>query len=123
MHFCLKEKWDSHLGCYLNLTLSDPGGGGLRGQTHSCQSETSYPMMPKLGDFQFCIFKTPFGQILAKLVNQRGCYSSFLFETSQKLENEKVFLCLKIAKIDIGGRGQFWVEKNDTGHKSPFFKR
>ena len=31
-----------------------PGGGGLRGpdgQTHSCQSETSYPMMPKLGDF------------------------------------------------------------------------
>ena len=28
-------------------------GGGLRGpddQTHSCQSETSYPMMPKLGD-------------------------------------------------------------------------
>ena len=30
------------------------GGGGLRGpdgQTHSCQSETSYPMMPELGDF------------------------------------------------------------------------
>ena len=28
--------------------------GGLRGpddQTHSCQSETSCPMMPKLGDF------------------------------------------------------------------------
>ena len=37
------------------LTLSGRGGGGgLRGpdgQTHSCQSETSYPMMPKLGDF------------------------------------------------------------------------
>ena len=34
------------------LTLSGPGG--LRGpdcQTHSGQSETSYPMMPKLGDF------------------------------------------------------------------------
>ena len=31
-----------------------PGWGGVRGpdgQTHSCQSETSYPMMPKLGDF------------------------------------------------------------------------
>ena len=29
-------------------------GGGLRGpddQTHSCQSETSYSMTPKLGDF------------------------------------------------------------------------
>ena len=39
----------------ISLTLSAPGGGGgLRGpdgQTHSCQSETSYPMMPKLGDF------------------------------------------------------------------------
>ena len=35
------------------LTLSGPGGGlrGPDGQTHSCQSETSYPMMPKLGDF------------------------------------------------------------------------
>ena len=34
------------------LTLSGPGGlRGLDGQTHSCQSETSYPMMPKLGDF------------------------------------------------------------------------
>ena len=36
-----------------SLTLSGPGGGlrGPDGQTHSCQSETSYPMMPKLGDF------------------------------------------------------------------------
>ena len=34
------------------LTLSGPGGlRGPDGQTHSCQSETSYPMMPKLGDF------------------------------------------------------------------------
>ena len=36
------------------LTLSGPGGGGLRDpdeKTHSCQSETSYSMMPKLGDF------------------------------------------------------------------------
>ena len=34
------------------LTLSGPGGlRGPDGQTHSCQSETSHPMMPKLGDF------------------------------------------------------------------------
>ena len=36
------------------LTLSGPGGGGLRGpddQTHSSQSETSYSMTLKLGDF------------------------------------------------------------------------
>ena len=36
----------------LSLNLSGPGGlRGPDGQTHSCQSETSYPMMPKLGDF------------------------------------------------------------------------
>ena len=39
------------------LALSGPGGGGgLRGQDdqiHSCQSETSYSLMPKLCDFQF----------------------------------------------------------------------
>ena len=36
----------------VRLTLSGPGGlRGPDGQTHSCQSETSYPMMPKLGDF------------------------------------------------------------------------
>ena len=41
----------------LVLTLSGPGGGGgggLRGpddQTHRCQSETTYSMMHKHGDF------------------------------------------------------------------------
>ena len=37
-----------------------PGGGGLRGpddQTHSCQSETSYSMMPKLGDLRHILTK------------------------------------------------------------------
>ena len=36
------------------LTLSGPGGEGLRrpaGQTHSCQSEISYSMTPKICDF------------------------------------------------------------------------
>ena len=37
----------------------------------------------------------------------------------QNFENEKFFLCLKIAEIDMGG--QFWVEKNDSGHKNSFF--
>ena len=45
--------------CYSShLTLSGPeeggGGGGLRGpddQTHSCQSEATYFMMPKHGEF------------------------------------------------------------------------
>ena len=47
-----------HIIIYLEhacLTLSG-GGGGLRGpdgQTHCRQSETSYSMTPKLGDFYF----------------------------------------------------------------------
>ena len=42
---------------FLTLSgLGGGGGGGLRGsdgQTHSCQSEPSYPMMLKLGDLYF----------------------------------------------------------------------
>ena len=75
-------------------------------------------MMPKLSDLVF-ILKTSFGQILAKLVNQGGCCCSFLIETSKKFENKKFFLCLNIVEIDMGG--QFWVKKNDSGHKNPFF--
>ena len=63
--------------------------------------------------------------MLAKLVNRGGggggggCCYSFLIETSQNFENEKVFFCLKIAEIDMGD--QFWVEKNDSGYKNSFF--
>ena len=43
----------SFLGPLFN-PMRPGGGGGLRGpdgQTHTCQSETSYPMMPKLSNF------------------------------------------------------------------------
>ena len=45
----------------------------------------------------------------------------FSLRRPKNFENEKFFLCLKIAEIDVGG--QVWVEKNDSGHKDPFFKR
>ena len=45
----------------------------------------------------------------------------FSLRRPKNFEYEKFFLCLKIAEIDMGG--QFWVEKNDSGHKEPFFKR
>ena len=65
------------------------------------------------------ILETPFGHISATLVYQWGCCCSLLIETSQKFfENEKFFLCFKIAEIDMGS--QFWVEKNDSGHKNSF---
>ena len=44
----------------------------------------------------------------------------FSLRRPKNFENEKFFLCLKIAEIDMGG--QFWIETNDSGHKDPFFK-
>ena len=67
----------------------------------------------------FFILKTCSNQILAKLINQGVAASLFSWRRPKKLENEKVFLCLKIAEIEI--KGQFWVEKNDSGHKNSFF--
>ena len=46
--------------------------------------------------------------------------SSHFYERPE-LKMKKIFLCLKIAGIDTGGGGQFWVEKNDSGHKNSFF--
>ena len=44
----------------------------------------------------------------------------FSSKRSKNFENETIFLCLKIAGIDM--RGQFWVEKNKSGHKNSFFQ-
>ena len=50
----------------------------------------------------------------------RGVAADLFSSRSPKhFENEKFFLCLKIGEIDMGV--QFWVKKNDSGHKSPFF--
>ena len=37
-------------------------------------------------------------------------------DVPKNLQNEKVFLYLEIAEIDM--RSQFWVEKNDSGYKN-----
>ena len=66
------------------------------------------------------ILETPFGHILAKLVNQGGCCCSFLIETSQKFWKWKIFPMLENCWNWHGG--EFFVEKNDSGHKNSFFK-
>ena len=84
---------------------------------NSWQSETSYPLWLLVFILKICS-----DQILAKFMDQGGCCCSFLIETSRKnLQDEKNFLCLEIAEIDMGG--QFWAEKNDSGHKNPFFEK
>ena len=54
-------------------------------------------------------------QFLADLVNQGVAAALFSSRHPKNFENEKIFLCLKIAEIDMGG--QFLVEKDDSAHK------
>ena len=104
------------------LLQSYQARGGLRGpddQTHSCQSETSYSMMSKLCDFQFLSLR----HVVTKFQQNwsiRGVAAAlFSLRPSKNLQNEKIFLYLEIAEIDMGG--QFWVKKNDSGHKNSLF--
>ena len=52
-------------------------------------------------------------------MNQGVAAALFSSRRPKNFENEKIFLCLKIGEIEMGG--QFWVEKNDSGHKNSFF--
>ena len=45
-----------------------------------------------------------FWQILAKLINPRVAAALFSSRRSKNLQNEKIFLHLEIAEIDIGGQ-------------------
>ena len=78
------------------LTLSGPGGAQRPGWPNS-----QLPIRNLLSyDAQtwwllVFILETPFGHILAKLVNQGGCCCSFLIETSQKFWKWKIFPMLE----------------------------
>ena len=58
--------------------------------------------------------------MLAKLINQGVTAALSSSRRPNNFENENIFLCLEIAETDM--RGQFWVRKNDSGHKSHIFK-
>ena len=58
--------------------------------------------------------------MFAKLMNQGVAAALFSLRHPKNLQNEKNFIYLKIAEIDMGG--QFWVEKNDSGQKTHFLK-
>ena len=47
-------------------------------------------------------FKTCSDQILAKLINQGVAAAFFSSRSPKNFENEKIFLCFKIAEIDMG---------------------
>ena len=76
--------------------LRGGGGGGHKGaddQKQSCHSETSYPIMPKLGDFQF-----------VSLRHARGGMGGILLLLFSDWDVQKIR-----------------VKKNNSGHKNSFF--
>ena len=63
------------------------------------------------------IFKTCSDQILAKSSIREVDAALFSSRRLKTYKNEKLLLGLKIAEVNIGGEGgQFWAEKNDSGH-------
>ena len=67
---------------------------------------------------------THFGQILAKLINQGGVAAAlFSSRHPENFENEKNFLCLKIAEINMGGGGgNFGSRRTILDIKTYFFE-
>ena len=63
------------------------------------------------------IYETRSHQILAKLINQGVAAALFSSTRLKNFDNERIFLCLKIAEID----SQFWAKKNDSRHNNSFF--
>ena len=102
----LTHSWQSNFSFLCNFNPIRPGGGG--GAHRPWWPNSELPVKNLLPyDAQTLwllvfIFKTCSDQILAKLVNKGGCCCSFLIETSQNFWKWKIFLCLKIAEIDMG---------------------
>ena len=90
------------------LTLSVLGGGG-GGGSDARMTNSHLPFRNFLFyDAQMLwlsvfIFKTCSDQILAKLINLGVAAALFSSRGPKNLQNEKKFLHLEIAKIDIGG--------------------
>ena len=90
---------------------------GLRGpgdQTHSCQSETSHSMMPKICDLVF-IFKTCSDQILAKLINRGVAAALFSSRRPKNPQYGKLSSAWKLLKLTsrvtsiLGREERFWT--------------
>ena len=105
--------------CSLILSRPPRERRGPDDQIHSCHSETSSSMMPKLCDLVL-IFKTCYDKILAKLVNRGVAAALFSSRRLKNFENENTFLCLKVAEIDVGVN--FGSKRTNLGIKTYFFQ-
>ena len=102
---------------FISYTLSGRGwwwGKGPDDQIQSCQSETSFLLYDaRTSCILFFIFKTCSDQSLAKFIKTENWVAAALL-SSRHPKNFEKFL-----KLTWGC--QFWVEKNDSGHKKSYF--
>ena len=109
---CLK--WDGGGG----LTLSCPGAQRPGWPNSQLPIRNLLSPMPKLGTFSFLSLR----HLLALFWQNWSIRGQPLFSMRhpKNFEYDRLFLCLKMAEIDMGCK--FWVKKNDSGHKNLFFK-
>ena len=106
----------------LNPNLYQSGGGASEVHMIKLIAANQKPLVlwcPNLVTFSFYPWGT-FWSNFSRSDWSGGAAALFSSRHPKHFENEKIFLCLKIAEIDM--RGQFWVEKNDSGHGNSFFK-
>ena len=103
-----------------DFTLSRPGGASEARMT-KFRAVIQKPLALRCLNFVTFsfIFKTCSDQILAKLVNQR-LLLLFSHRDIPKILKVKNFPLLENCWNWHGG--QFWVRKNDSGHKNSFFQ-
>ena len=87
------QEFCRHSKTYLNLIR--PRGGAQRPGWPNSQLPIRLSNDAQTWWLLVFILETPFGHILAKLVNQGGCCCSFLIETSQKFWKWKTFPMLE----------------------------
>ena len=97
------------------------GGGGSEARMTKLTAANQKPLIlwhPNLVTFSFYPQDT-FWPNFSKIDQSGAAAALFSLRRPENLENENIFLYLKIVEINMGG--QFWVEKNDSGHKNSIF--
>ena len=94
------------------------GGGSETGMT-ILTAVSQKPLTLWCPDFVTFSFYDMFWPNFSKIVHSGGLLLFSLRDVPKNLQNDKILLYLEIAEIDTGD--QFWVQKNDSGHKNSFF--
>ena len=89
---------------HISVTLSGPGGWAQRSGWSNSQLPIRNLLLRDAQTFRLLVFvfKTCSDQILAKLISQGVVAALFSSTCPKNLKNEKIFLHLEIAEMDMG---------------------